>query len=292
MPELPEVETVRRDLERSTLHQTIASVEVLLDRTIAHPSPADFCSRLSGQQLVDWQRRGKYLLGELSSGDRLGVHLRMTGQLLWLESSDEPVHKHTRVRMAIAQGRELRFNDCRTFGQIWLVPSGIPTATIVTGLAKLGPEPLSPEFSEEYFYQQLQTSRRPIKNALLDQRLVAGVGNIYADEALFLAQTHPQTPCDRFTRPWSAQLRACLIQVLSDSIEQRGTSFSSYRDLGGVNGNYLGHAWVYSRKGKPCRRCDGEIVRIKLAGRSAHFCPNCQFSSSAKLTSWLRCHKP
>ena len=276
MPELPEVETVRRDLEEQTLHQAIASVEVLLDRTIAAPSVAEFCQRLVGQQLVAWHRRGKYLLGELASGDRLGVHLRMTGQLLWMGSCEEPVHRHTRVRMAIANGCELRFNDQRTFGQMWLIPQHLPDAEVMTGLAKLGPEPLEPEFSEEYFRKALKKSRKPIKNALLDQKLVAGVGNIYADEALFLSGIHPQTPCDRIKKPQAISLRAAVVQVLSDSISQRGTTFSNYRDLGGVNGNYLGQAWVYGRAGEDCRRCGGAIERLKLAGRSAHFCPNCQ----------------
>ena len=276
LPELPEVETVRRDLEEQTLHQSIAAVDVLLDRTVASPSVADFCQTLVGQKLVAWHRRGKYLLGELESGDRLGVHLRMTGQLLWMGSSDEPVHKHTRVRFEMINGCELRFNDQRTFGQMWLVPAGLPDAEVMTGLAKLGPEPLEAEFSDDYILKALAKSRKPIKNALLDQKLAAGVGNIYADEALFLSQIHPQTPCDRIKTHKAIALRAAVVKVLSDSITQRGTTFSNYRDLGGVNGNYLGQAWVYSRNGEECRHCGATIERIKLAGRSAHFCPNCQ----------------
>ena len=276
MPELPEVETVRRDLEEQTLHQPIASVEVLLDRTIASPSVEEFCQRLVGQSLVAWYRRGKYLLGELESGDRLGVHLRMTGQLLWMGSCEEQVHKHTRVRFTLANGCELRFNDQRTFGQMWLVPTDVPDPEVMCGLAKLGPEPLEPEFSDTYILNALKKSRKPIKNALLDQKLVAGVGNIYADEALFLSQIHPQTPCNRIGKSRAAKLREAVVKVLSDSIAQRGTTFSNYRDLGGVNGNYLGQAWVYSRDGEDCRRCGSTIERIKLAGRSAHFCPSCQ----------------
>ena len=276
MPELPEVETVRRDLEEQTLHQPIASVEVLLHRTIASPAVPGFCQRLVGQSWVAWHRRGKYLLGELASGDRLGVHLRMTGQFLWMGSCYEPVHKHTRVRFELANGCELRFNDQRTFGQMWLVPHGLPDWEVIAGLAKLGPEPLESEFSKTYLLTALKKSRKPIKNALLDQKLVAGVGNIYADEALFLSQIHPQTPCDRVKQPQAVKLREAIVQVLRDSIAQRGTTFSTYRDLGGVNGNYLGQAWVYSRTGEDCRRCGCAIERIKLAGRSAHFCPSCQ----------------
>lgn len=277
MPELPEVETVRRDLERVSLHQAIASVEVLLDRTIASPSPQEFCDRLAGRHLRAWQRRGKYLLGQLDDGAWLGVHLRMTGQLLWSETSDVPLEKHARLRLFVNNGAELRFIDQRTFGKVWLVPADVEVSEVMTGLANMGPEPLEGDFTDEYFIQKLATSTRPIKNALLDQRLVAGIGNIYADEALFLSGIHPLYPCDRLAVAQISELRSCLVQVLEESLSQRGTTFSAFRDLSGVNGNYLGQARVYSRKGEPCRHCaSGIIERIKLAGRSAHFCPVCQ----------------
>ena len=275
MPELPEVETVRRDLETYTLNQAIRSVEVLLERTVAYPSVPEFCEGLVGQHLEGWYRRGKYLLGRLSNGDRLGVHLRMTGQMLWYDKS-EPVHKHTRVRLAIANGCELRFDDMRTFGQMWLIPARLGDSDVVTTLGTLGPEPLEAQFTTTYFHKRLQRSTRPIKNALLDQRLVAGIGNIYADESLFLSGIHPQTPCNRLSRGAADKLRQAIVKVLSDSIAMRGTTFSNYRDLEGVNGNYLGRAWVYSRTGDECRQCGTAIERIKMAGRSSHFCPSCQ----------------
>lgn len=283
MPELPEVETVRRDLEQVSLHQPIASVEVLLDRTIASPSPQDFRDRLVSRKLDAWHRRGKYLLGKLDNGGWLGVHLRMTGQLFWLDTCESPLEKHARVRFLMQNGAELRFIDQRTFGKVWWVAPDVELSDVITGLTHMGPEPLESEFTDEYFRNKLRRSARPIKNALLDQKLVAGIGNIYADEALFLSGIHPQQRCDRLSATKISTLRSSLVRVLQESLSQRGTTFSSYRDLSGVNGNYLGQARVYSRKGEPCRQCKtGTIERMKLAGRSAHFCPNCQPLSASK----------
>ncbi len=274
MPELPEVETVRLGLNQVTLNQPIQGGDVLLDRTVAYPTPIDFLTGLNGASIVQWHRYGKYLLAELSDG-WLGVHLRMTGQLLWLNQA-EPLHKHTRVRLFFGDDRELRFVDQRTFGQMWRVPSDRDPKSIITGLQKLGPEPFSAEFSDSYLTQQLKNRRRPIKTALLDQSLVAGVGNIYADEALFLTGIRPETLCANLSPAKIQQLRSNVIRVLQDSINARGTTFSDFRDVSGVNGNYGGIAWVYARDGEACRTCETIIQRLKLAGRSSHFCPNCQ----------------
>lgn len=281
MPELPEVETVRLGLNQVTLGQTLQGGDVLLNRTIAHPaSSVDFLAGLRGATIAQWHRYGKYLLAELikESSEKagwLGVHLRMTGQLLWLDRN-EPLHKHARVRLFFPDGRELRFVDQRTFGQMWLVENGQEPKSIITGLQSLGPEPFSEEFSDIYFAQQLKKRRRPIKTALLDQTLVAGIGNIYADEALFLTGIHPQTLCLDLSELQIQQLRSNVIQVLQDSINARGTTFSDFRDVSGINGNYGNVAWVYGRDGEACRTCATLIQRSKLAGRSAHFCPQCQ----------------
>lgn len=274
VPELPEVETVRIGLNQVTLNQPIVGGEILLERTIANPTPTEFLNHLETVSITQWHRYGKYLLAELSSG-WLGVHLRMTGQLLWMNQG-EPLQKHTRVRLFFPDDRELRFVDQRTFGQMWFVPSDRDPKTIITGLQNLGHEPFSDEFSDAYFFEQLKHRKRPIKNALLDQALVAGVGNIYADEALFLSGIHPQTLCTEIDRAQAKRLRANVIRVLQDSIAARGTSFSDFRDVSGVNGNYGGIAWVYGRDGEGCRTCETVIDRVKLAGRSAHFCPTCQ----------------
>ncbi|MEO0430500.1 MAG: DNA-formamidopyrimidine glycosylase [Cyanobacteria bacterium J06656_5] len=280
MPELPEVETVRRGLSRVTLHQPIRGGHVLLDRSIAHPvSIDDFLPAVIGAEITAWQRRGKYLLAVLARCNQpagwLGCHLRMTGQLLWVQQS-MPVSSHCRVRLFLDDDRELRYVDQRTFGRLWWVPPAEEPAHIMTGLQRLGPEPFADEFSLSYLRTWLAKRKRPIKNALLDQAMVAGIGNIYADEALFLSGIRPMVRCDRISRPRLQRLHTSIRKVLTDSIEAGGTTFSDFRDIHGINGNYGGVAWVYDRENEPCRVCSTPIQRIKLAGRSAHYCPSCQ----------------
>jgi formamidopyrimidine-DNA glycosylase len=286
MPELPEVETVRRGLNRVTLAQTIQGGDVLLARTIAYPlSVAEFLTSLENSAIASWQRRGKYLLAKLTRSASpqpdaadagwLGVHLRMTGQLLWL-TQKQPLQKHARVRLFFPDGRELRFVDMRTFGQMWWVPPSVAPENIITGLQRLGPEPFAADFSVEYLVRKLKNRQRSIKAALLDQELVAGVGNIYADEALFLSGIRPGTLCGALSLEQITRLHAAIIQVLRTAIESGGTTFSSFLNVLGVNGNYSGKAWVYGRAGEPCRVCGTPIERQKLVGRSSHFCPKCQ----------------
>ncbi len=276
MPELPEVETVRRGLNQLTQNLEITGGDVLLERTIAYPfSVGEFVHRLQGSAITTWHRRGKYLLAELTPSSSLGVHLRMTGQLLWLHQ-DEPLHKHTRVRLFFGEHQELRFVDQRTFGQMWWVPPDVAVESIITGLAKLAQDPFSPEFTVDYLALKLQNRRRPIKTALLDQSVVAGLGNIYADEALFKCGVLPETLCTDLERSQILNLRTAIIQVLETSIAAGGTTFSNFLNVKGVNGNYGGVAWVYNRAGEPCRVCGTSIQRIKLGGRCSHFCPQCQ----------------
>ncbi|BAZ85591.1 DNA-formamidopyrimidine glycosylase [Dolichospermum compactum] len=278
MPELPEVETVRGGLNQLTLSQEVTGGDVLLQRTIAYPFSVDeFIDKVKGNTIATWHRRGKYLLAELSSSSPsyLGVHLRMTGQLLWL-TQDQPLHKHTRVRLFFGEKQELRFVDQRTFGQMWYVPSHVAVESIITGLAKLAVDPFSPEFTVAYFADKLKKSRRPIKTGLLDQSMVAGLGNIYADEALFKSGILPTTLCTELQLPQIELLRTAIIQVLSASIAVGGTTFSNFLSVKGVNGNYGGEAWVYNRTGEPCKICGNVIGRIKLGGRSSHFCSQCQ----------------
>ncbi|KMM16606.1 DNA-formamidopyrimidine glycosylase [Synechococcus sp. GFB01] len=284
MPELPEVETVRRGLEQCTRGFAIERVAVLRTRAIAHPAdPQTFCAALRGCVVDGWQRRGKYLLGRLQrphgeshiDAGHWGVHLRMTGQFLWLDGPQPPC-AHTRVQFWNAQGQELRFVDTRSFGQMWWVPPALAPETVITGLQALGPEPFSAAFSSRSLRERLRGSRRPIKNALLDQRLVAGVGNIYADESLFAAGIRPHTPSGRLGQTRLEALRVALVEVLERSIGEGGTTFSDFRDLTGTNGNYGGVALVYRRAGQPCRSCGTPIRRDRLAGRSTHWCPNCQ----------------
>jgi formamidopyrimidine-DNA glycosylase len=281
VPELPEVETVCRGLNQVTLNRRIRGGEVLLPRSIAYPvSIDDFWQGITQTTIGLWSRRGKYLLAALQTplGDPagyLGVHLRMTGQLLWL-SPQEPVSKHCRVRVQFDDDCELRFVDQRTFGRLWWVPPNDPPEQIMTGLAALGPEPFDDRCSPDYLYQATRGRQRPIKNALLDQALIAGIGNIYADEALFLSGIRPTTLCARLGRPRITRLHHAIQAALAAGIAQGGTTFSDFRNVHGINGNYGGVAHVYDREHQPCRVCETPIRRIKLAGRSAHFCPRCQ----------------
>lgn len=276
MPELPEVETVRRGLAGLTLHAPIRGGLVLYPKTVAYPAdPEQFISGLVGQALQAWSRRGKYLIGELNQRGWLVVHLRMTGQLFWLPEN-MPIAKHTRVRLFLGSGQELRFVDQRTFGQMWWIPDPALLPELMPTLAGLGPEPLGPEFTLSYLTQILRNSRRPIKTALLDQAMIAGIGNIYADEALFLAQIHPQARCYDLTPTQVKTLHQQIKAVLESSLALGGTTFNTFTSVEGINGNYGGQAWVYGRKGEPCRVCHTPVQQIRLSGRSAHFCPQCQ----------------
>ncbi|PSF36822.1 DNA-formamidopyrimidine glycosylase [Aphanothece hegewaldii CCALA 016] len=281
MPELPEVETVCRGLNQLTLGKTIQGGEVLLHRTLAYPLSIDeFLHEITGTTIASWNRRGKYLLAQLVDADgipqgMLGVHLRMTGQLLWL-TQNEPVSKHTRIRLFFPDNQELRFVDTRTFGKIWGIPPHTSPEKIITGLQKIGPEPFSDEFSVEYLTKRLKTRHKAIKTLLLEQELVAGIGNIYADEALFKSGISPTTIASKLTPTQIERLHQAILEVLQKGIDQGGTTFSSFRGVTGVNGNYSGVAWVYGRFGQACRVCGTPIERIKLAGRSSHFCPQCQ----------------
>ena len=277
MPELPEVETVRRGLADRLNSFEIKEIEVCRARAIASPGGVDqFVAGLTGATVGAWSRRGKYLMAQLEPNrGSWGVHLRMTGQFQW-HAKPAPPCNHTRVRFWNQSNEELRFVDVRSFGEMWWVPEGDDLDTVMTGLKRLGPEPFSDAFTGAYLKQRLKGSTRPIKTALLDQSLVAGVGNIYADESLFAAGIPPLTASGKLSIEQLVRLRDELNNVLNISIGVGGTTFSDFRDLEGVNGNYGGQSWVYRRSGQPCRRCGTPISREKLSGRSTHWCPNCQ----------------
>lgn len=282
MPELPEVETVRRGLATRLQSFVIQDLEILRERAVASPGGSErFCRGLKGRYIGQWRRRGKYLMAQLHDAQtgqprgHWGVHLRMTGQFQWHEQPSEPC-RHTRARFWNAHDQELRFVDMRSFGEMWWIPQDVAIESVITGLKRLGPEPFSADFSTPYLQQKLKGSTRSIKAALLDQSLVAGTGNIYADESLFSAGIAPQTPAGRLNRKQLERLRESLVHVLEISIGVGGTTFSDFRDLEGVNGNYGGQAAVYRRTGQPCLICGTSIERMKLAGRSTHWCPSCQ----------------
>lgn len=276
MPELPEVETVRRGLEKISIGAVIIGAEVLRPKTLAYPADLDhFLGGIKNLEIQAWQRRGKYLLGKLADGSTLGIHLRMTGKFLWT-TPDTAVQKHTRLRFFIDGDRELRFVDLRTFGQIWWVPTGIEVETVITGLTRLGVEPLSQDFTVDYLQKACQRRQRPMKTFLLDQAIIAGLGNIYADESLFKAGILPTRQANSLKKPEIKKLHQAIIDVLETSISQGGTTFSDFVSTTGTNGNYGGMALTYGRTGEPCRVCGNLIERIKLGGRSTHFCAKCQ----------------
>ncbi|NJN73711.1 MAG: DNA-formamidopyrimidine glycosylase [Limnothrix sp. RL_2_0] len=276
MPELPEVETVRRGLEQISVGQVFTGAEILLSKTLAAPGDADyFLGAIKGLKIQAWQRRGKYLLGILSDRSHLGVHLRMTGKFLWT-TRDTALQKHTRVRLFFEGDRELRFVDTRTFGRMWWVPAGTAVETVITGLTRLGVEPLSPDFTVAYLRDRCKNRQRPMKTFLLDQAIIAGLGNIYADESLFKARILPTRKASNLKSKEIKLLHEAIIEILETSIAQGGTTFSDFVSTTGTNGNYGGMALTYGRTGEPCRMCGAPIERIKLGGRSTHFCSNCQ----------------
>lgn len=290
MPELPEVETVRKGLTDLLVNFQISQIEVCRERAIASPGgSSEFTEMMLGLVVGEWTRRGKYLIASLKKpsshnqldytknvdGGKWGVHLRMTGHFQFHQANYPPC-PHTRVRIWNKKGEELRFVDTRSFGQMWWIPPGHSPESVISGLKKLGPEPFSPSFNASYLLKRLQGSKRSIKSALLDQSVVAGAGNIYADETLFAAGINPRQNCGELKDYQLEKLCNSLINVLQTSIGEGGTTFSDFRDLKGLNGNYGGKAWVYRRNNQKCRVCNEVIKKEKIGGRSTHWCPNCQ----------------
>jgi formamidopyrimidine-DNA glycosylase len=274
MPELPEVETVRRGLLKKLPGKKVRAVQVLRPDSVGWPSPAQFAQRLKGHKFVDIDRRGKYIVFKLDRGAHMVAHLRMSGRLL-IGGKGKVREEHVRVRMQLDSDEELIFEDMRVFGRLWFVDAGEEVNEVVSGLADLGVEPLE-NLTPKYMQKAFANRTQPIKSALLDQTVIAGIGNIYADESLHLSKINPQKPAKLLTLPELTRLTKQIKLVLSRAIEMRGSSLRNYTDSSGVNGNYQNRAWVYGREGKPCNSCGTEIVRIKLAGRSSHYCPSCQ----------------
>jgi formamidopyrimidine-DNA glycosylase len=296
VPELPEVETVRRGLQAALAGDKIILVEVLRDQSVAYPSASEFAALLPGHRFGDVLRRGKYLLLELDSGAGLACHLRMSGRLLIRgEKPGKLRRKKTladaeprflRVRMLLASGRELHFEDMRVFGRLWFKPPQSSFEEVIPALAALGAEPLGDEpVDGAYLEAALAGKSRAIKTVLLDQQVLAGVGNIYADEALFLSGIHPLSVAGKIQRRKLDVLAATIVQVLSRAIESGGSTLRDYASAAGVNGNYQNEAWVYGREKEPCRVCKSIVVRLKINGRSSHFCPKCQPLKTRKFLS-------
>lgn len=276
MPELPEVETVRRGLDKWVTGRTIATVEVLHPRAIRRhvPGSAHFSAILAGRQVGPVQRRGKYLWLPLDDTDALIGHLGMSGQLL-MRADDAPDETHLRVRFRFDDdGPQLRFVDQRTFGGLAVSAGG---AVLPRELAHIALDPVDPSFVDEEFVAALRRRRTEIKRALLDQTLISGVGNIYADEALWRARLHGARPTDRLTRPAVRELLAHVRDVLDEAILQGGTSFDAlYVNVDGESGYFDRALAVYGREGEPCRRCGAPVRREAFMNRSSFSCPKCQ----------------
>ena len=292
MPELPEVETVRRGLEQKLNNFIIKKVEVCRDSTVAFPTEKDeFIEGLKNSLLNKWDRRGKYLIAQLKKFESkdirfpfgkssknngyLIVHLRMTGYFKFIEGSTQPC-KHTRIRLFDNKNNELRYIDVRSFGQMWWIKEGLSPYTIIKGLGSLGPEPFSKEFDVRYLKKVISKRTKSIKAVLLDQTIVAGIGNIYADESLYSAGISPFREAKTIKKYELINLKESIVNVLKKSIGSGGTTFSDFRDLAGENGNFGLQTNVYRRTGKKCRKCENFIERQKIAGRSTHWCPTCQ----------------
>lgn len=271
MPELPEVETVARELRPLLIGRQVASARVLWPRTIAEPAPEAFVARMAGQSFADVGRRGKYVVCALASGEAFLVHLRMTGRLK-VVGPDSPAlaGPHLRAWLQFTDGDALAFSDPRKFGRIWL------TDDVMRVVGKLGPEPLAWDFTPELLAQRLRGRWGTMKALLLDQTVVAGLGNIYADEALFIAGLHPLRAGAGLTDAEIGRLHEAIRQVLIEAIGERGTTLRDYRPPYGAEGAYQNHLRVYQQTDRPCPRCGAPIHRIRVTQRSTHFCPQCQ----------------
>lgn len=281
MPELPEVETVRRDLESEFAGALIATVAASAGRTLRrHDRPEVFVARVEGRKLVGTGRRGKYLLLPLDSGDVVVVHLGMSGQLL-VSDAAVPAPRHTHVALGFGDGRELRFVDPRTFGEVFVsLPPAVGSPP--PELAHLGIDPLATGAAgpdpEHGFLALLAGRATRLKPLLMDQTRVAGIGNMYADEILFAAGLRFDRPARSLTDEEARCLHRAVVAVLEQAIVHRGSSLADeqYRDLYGRVGGYQQFHQVYAREGLPCYRCAAPVERVKVGGRSNFFCPRCQ----------------
>jgi formamidopyrimidine-DNA glycosylase len=278
MPELPEVEVVRRDLEREVVGKKIKAVEVDGMRAVRrHHNRKQFINRLVDHRITGVERRGKYLLCKLDGGDVLVVHLGMSGQLLRAKTAREPVAKHTHVVITFTQGGQLRFVDPRTFGEMFVTElDGVEKQ--VSELAHLGIDPLETAMSWEHFGHLVAQRHAKLKPLLMDQKFIAGIGNLYSDEILWGAGLRWDRTSDSLTGEEVRRLYRSMMETLQDAVKYRGSSLADeqYVDLFGKLGEYQHHHNVYAREGLACPRCRHEIVRERQGGRSTFYCSACQ----------------
>ena len=278
MPELPEVETIRRDLDKEVVGRKIKTVDVGGLRSIRrHKTKKAFSARLEGTKISGIDRRGKYLVFRLDSGEVLVIHLGMSGQLLRAKNPKDATVKHTHVTFTFTQGGQLRFVDPRTFGELFVTtPEELPTE--VPELAHLGFDPIESVMSWTDFGELLHSKHAKLKTLLMDQKFIAGIGNIYSDEILFAAGLRYDRGSDTLSAQEVRRLYRAMGETLQEAIKHRGSSLADqqYRDIFGATGDYQTMHKVYDREGLPCPRCRSPIARVKVASRSHFLCPQCQ----------------
>ncbi|MRG87670.1 DNA-formamidopyrimidine glycosylase [Salinibacillus xinjiangensis] len=273
MPELPEVETVKKTLNKIILGKTIKDVTVYWENIIQYPKEVEaFSAELIDQTIYEVGRKGKFLIFNLDHHVLIS-HLRMEGKYAVHQQHDE-IEPHTHVIFHFTDGSELRYKDVRKFGTMHLYEKGREFS--LPPLNKLGPEPFEERFSPEYLHDRFQKTTRVIKNVLLDQSVVTGLGNIYVDEALFRSGIHPLRPARQLTRRECEKLATEIVQTLQDAIDAGGTTIRSYLNSLGEIGMFQLQLFVYGRKGEECKKCQSLIEKIKVGGRGTHLCPHCQ----------------
>jgi formamidopyrimidine-DNA glycosylase len=273
VPELPEVETLRGDAERLLVGRRIVAADLLVPAVLREPTPTAFVAALRGAAIVGAKRRAKYLLLGLEHDWVLALQLAIYGQLL-LCPSNTPREPETLLVLDLEDGGEVHLRDGSNYTRIWLVPRDDLRAAL--RLDTLGPEPLAPAFTLDELRERVGGRRARLKGLLLDQHVIAGLGNIYVDEALWRAGLHPARTASSLSERESAALHEAIQSVLAEAIEHRGTTFHTYRDLLGEKGHHQDALAVFHRQGKPCPRCGTPVQRTSLAGRDTHLCPTCQ----------------
>lgn len=272
MPEMPEVEQVRKTLSPYVTGKTIAAVECRLDRLIKYPAAEDFCSILTGKTIKEVNRRGKYLVLNISEGYQLIVHLRMTGALLAQQSS-APEPPYAKIKFTLSDNLTMWFTDIRTFGTLYLIKNG---NYYIEGYETLGPEPLSKEFTADYLKPLAKKSRKAVKTFILDQKIIAGLGNIYADECLALSKINPMRTASSLSSEEITALCDAINTVIAQGIKNKGTTFRDYKDGEGNKGSNQNYLLAYGRSGEPCKFCGEILVSTKVGGRGTTYCAHCQ----------------
>lgn len=273
MPEMPEVETIRRSLQHKLEGRQFTAVDIRLPRLIKSPGAGDFPGYILQRQILTLVRRGKYLLFYLAGGMVLVIHLRMTGKLYYAAAGDEP-DPYTHVIFYLDNGDRLFYADTRTLGTMYAFDE--TELWRIAGLTRMGPEPLSDEFTFGYFSQTLSNRKGKVKALLLNQDVIGGLGNIYADESLAMAGVDPDRRASTLTPDELERLYNAINKVIGDAIHHGGTTFRDYRDGAGQSGSHQHHLLVYGRSGQPCLCCGTPIARKESAGRGTHYCPQCQ----------------